>query len=196
MPHRDPVKRSEYVAQWRAKNKDVIAQKQKERYELNKDKILARQREAYQQDKTKITERNKSYRQRNRKRINEYARQYREQNPDLVRAQARERYERQKANNIRSLILASARARAKQKGIDFDIEEADVIWNTHCPILGIKLSFRQRGKRESAASLDRVDCKYGYVKGNVQIISNRANRIKSDATVEELERIVAYMKGR
>ena len=34
----------------------------------------------------------------------------------------------------------------------------------------------------------------GYVKGNVHWISRRANRIKSDATVEELEKIISYMK--
>lgn len=196
MAHRDPVKRAEYRAQWNEKNKEYRAQKQKERYEQNKEKILAQQKEAYQRDKTKITERNKAYRERNRDKLKEHARQYRKENPELVKEQIRRSYEKQKITNFKGLLFSSIRARAKQNGVEFTLAEEDVIWNTHCPILGVELSFRSKGKRESAASLDRIDNLKGYVKGNVHLISNRANRIKSDATIEELEKIIAYMKGK
>lgn len=195
MPHSDPVKRAEYIAQWRAKNKEAQAQKQKERYEQNKEKILAQQKEMYQQDKERITERNRSYRQRNRAKINEHARQYRADNPDLIKEQTKRAYEKQKVTNFKGMLVASARGRAKQNGVEFTITEEDVDWNTHCPILDIELSFRVKGRRESAASLDRIDNSKGYVPGNVRLVSNRANRIKSDATIEELEKIVRYMKG-
>ena len=36
----------------------------------------------------------------------------------------------------------------------------------------------------------------GYVRGNVWIVSRRANSIKSDATVEELERIARNLRAR
>lgn len=194
MPHRDPVKRAEYRAQWNEKNKESQAKKQKERYEKNKEKILAQQKEAYQRDKARITERNKAYRELNREHLKEYARTYRKQNPEKIREQIKRSYEKQKVTNFKGLLFSSIKARAKQKGIEFSITEEDVIWNTHCPILGIELSFRVKGKRESSASLDRIDNAHGYIKGNVHLISNRANRIKSDATLEELEKIIAYMK--
>jgi len=36
----------------------------------------------------------------------------------------------------------------------------------------------------------------GYVKGNVWVISHRANRIKNDATLLELEKLVTALKKR
>lgn len=40
-------------------------------------------------------------------------------------------------------------------------------------------------------SLDRIDSSKGYVKGNVRVISKRANQLKSNATVEEMEMVLA-----
>ena len=48
---------------------------------------------------------------------------------------------------------------------------------------------------ECTATIDRVDPDGGYVTGNVRVISMRANRIKSDASIAELESVIAYMKG-
>jgi hypothetical protein len=48
--------------------------------------------------------------------------------------------------------------------------------------------------KDSSPSLDRIDSKQGYTYENCQIISNRANRIKSDASVDELELVVKYLK--
>ncbi len=46
----------------------------------------------------------------------------------------------------------------------------------------------------NSPSFDRIIPTRGYTKGNVIIISNRANRIKSDATVEELERVASFYR--
>jgi hypothetical protein len=43
-------------------------------------------------------------------------------------------------------------------------------------------------------SLDRIDNNKGHVKGNVRMISYRANVLKSDATVEELTLVLADLK--
>jgi hypothetical protein len=63
-----------------------------------------------------------------------------------------------------------------------------------CPILGIKLEWGEVGGLNSSPSLDRKDPTLGYTKGNVAFISQRANRLKQDASLAELERIIAYLK--
>lgn len=47
----------------------------------------------------------------------------------------------------------------------------------------------------NTAHLDRFDPKKGYIKGNVAWVSGRANRIKYDATLEELKSLVSWMEG-
>lgn len=74
----------------------------------------------------------------------------------------------------------------------FTIETSDIVIPKTCPILGIPLQPRGDNK-DFSPSLDKVIPARGYVAGNVAVISNRANRIKSDATLEELKSIVAYV---
>lgn len=80
----------------------------------------------------------------------------------------------------------SARGRAKKKGLDFNIEVSDIVIPAQCPVFGTPFS----RNTWYAASVDRIDPDKGYVKGNVQVMSRRANMLKNDATAEEL-RIVA-----
>jgi hypothetical protein len=71
-----------------------------------------------------------------------------------------------------------------------DLEVPDV-----CPVLGIKLQPNKKGQpRANSPSLDRFDNRFGYVKGNVRVISQRANSLKSNATLEELAAVVQYMR--
>ena len=106
-------------------------------------------------------------------------------------------------DNYEYTILRDAKKRAAKKGLEFSIELSDIIVPEKCPLLGIVLfpkDHRSQGKKNSGAgpnspSLDRIDPSKGYVKGNVWVISWRANKIKSDATLEELEKIVAVLRG-
>ena len=82
-------------------------------------------------------------------------------------------------------MLRRARARAQEKYRAFDIDESDIVIPEKCPILGIPLD---------CFSLDRIDSSKGYVKGNVQVVSCRANAVKGSATIEELEQVIAYMR--
>lgn len=51
------------------------------------------------------------------------------------------------------------------------------------------------GPAPDSPSLDRVIPELGYVPGNVIVISWRANNLKRDATIEELEAVIAYMRA-
>ena len=85
-------------------------------------------------------------------------------------------------------MLNSARERAKKKGIPFDLSPDDIRIPEVCPPLGIHLQ-RGRGKNgpsPNSPSLDRKDPSKGYARGNVWVISWKANRIKMDATGDEI----------
>ena len=56
-----------------------------------------------------------------------------------------------------------------------------------CPIFPwIRLERNKGRANPNSPSLDRIDNAKGYVKGNVRFISDRANRLKSNSTDEEL----------
>ena len=65
-----------------------------------------------------------------------------------------------------------------------------------CPVLGIKLVPYNNGSgfHIDSPSLDRIKPELGYIKGNVRVISNRANLLKNNATVEELEKVLEDLR--
>jgi hypothetical protein len=73
------------------------------------------------------------------------------------------------------------------------IEDYKKLIVSHCPLLEVKLTYEKyEGTRtpNNYATLDKIDPTKGYVIGNVQIISFRANTLKNSATLEELKLIV------
>lgn len=86
-------------------------------------------------------------------------------------------------------MLSGAKRRAKRRGVPFNITAEDIQIPTVCPILGMPLEPNHDGTHLSnpnSPSLDCVDPTLGYVRGNVWVISQRANLIKNNATPEEL----------
>lgn len=82
--------------------------------------------------------------------------------------------------------LNQRKSAAKKKGIVFDLVFEDLLpLPTHCPIFGIELDYTGNNIKNSP-SIDRIIPEKGYVKGNVMIISNRANTLKRDASIEEV----------
>lgn len=103
------------------------------------------------------------------------------------------------ANRVKNpiiYILRNAKNRAKKIGAKFNIDASDVNIPTVCPVLGIELKVNHGGGwfAPSSPSLDRFDNAKGYVKGNVRVISWRANMLKRDGTLDEFRRIVSYME--
>jgi len=93
--------------------------------------------------------------------------------------------------------LAAAKSRCKDSDIPFDLEVEDLLpFPLHCPVLGIQLDWLadSRSGVDNSPSMDRLDPKKGYVKGNVTIISNRANRIKNDASLDEVMQVARWLE--
>ncbi len=93
-------------------------------------------------------------------------------------------------------MLAGARARAKENGLRCTIRLRDIIVPDCCPITGRKFNFRAGPKvSPDSPSLDRVDPRKGYVRGNIWVISFRGNRIKGSLTPDEIVRLAVYVVG-
>lgn len=95
-------------------------------------------------------------------------------------------------------MLARAKARARERGHEFDLELSDIHIPTHCPVLGIALVAHKgrSGGNPNSPALDRIDNNKGYVKGNVMVISHRANMMKVDASPEELIKFAKWVLTR
>jgi hypothetical protein len=95
-------------------------------------------------------------------------------------------------------MLKNAQFRARRGGYPCTITLEDIVIPEFCPVLGIKLgTYIGKGRggfKDDAPSLDKVIPSKGYVKGNVCVISNRANAIKRDASLDELRLVVAYIE--
>lgn len=79
----------------------------------------------------------------------------------------------------------------------FSLTLGEVTIPDRCPVLGIPL-VQKRGRQgpgPNSPTLDRIIPELGYVPGNVVVISNRANRLKSDATIGELIALASFYGG-
>jgi hypothetical protein len=97
-------------------------------------------------------------------------------------------------------MLSRCKYRAKQRGIPFDLTLEDISIPKTCPVLGIEIrqlsvdDDPKKGYHPNAPSIDRIIPELGYVKNNVRVISARANLLKSDATISELELVLNDLK--
>lgn len=125
-----------------------------------------------------------------RKRKTEYMKEYRSrpENKERLRQQALG-YSRKRDVTIAGK-LRRVKERSKKINVEFNLtkEYLESIYPTDgmCPLLNIALNWHSPSKHDSTPSLDRIDNNKGYIKGNVQWVSWRANLLKNDATPEEL----------
>jgi hypothetical protein len=91
-------------------------------------------------------------------------------------------------------LFKSIKVRAARKGLPFNLEESDIVIPEVCPVLGIPLKWGD-GLQECTPSVDRLIPELGYVKGNCKVISMKANRLKSNATVDQFKALIAYVEG-
>lgn len=145
----------------------------------------------------------REYRARNKDKIKNYLDKYRK-DPENNKKHLQYMKDYNKSHKVDAALLWAkknpnkfqfnqVKARAKRNNVPFSLDYNDIVWPTHCPVLGIELN---RIERDHCPSFDRVDPSKGYIKGNVFIISNRANRMKQEATLENLEALVCYVKSK
>jgi hypothetical protein len=89
--------------------------------------------------------------------------------------------------HVEQYLLENCRSRSKRKGREreFNLTLEDIIIPEKCPVLGIPLHYDGNYNNDSCPSIDRIDSSKGYIKGNVVIVSWRANRLKNNGTPNE-----------
>lgn len=134
---------------------------------------------------------------RNPEYVREKTRRWRAANPGKCQS-TRRRNEQSRAERYKQdpagYLWRTAKYRANQLGVQFDIDQSDVIVPAKCPITGAPIDVLT-SNAATGASIDRVNNSLGYVKGNVRVISRKANRMKGDSTIEDLMKLIAYMRG-
>ena len=91
-------------------------------------------------------------------------------------------------------MLGNAQMRARRRGYECNLVRSDIIIPATCPVLGIPLDPLAPSRGDALPSLDRIDNAHGYVRGNVWVISWKANQLKASASLAELRMIVRALE--
>lgn len=86
-------------------------------------------------------------------------------------------------------MLKQSKSGAKKRGIEHTLKIEDIVIPEVCPVF--KTPFVK--KTNYTASIDRINNTKGYHSDNIQIISKLANTMKSNATVEELQKFAIWI---
>lgn len=174
------VTKSEKMKAWREANKDRLKEHKK-----NYD--------ASPKGKAKRAECDRRYREKKGEEYKAQRAKYREENREKIREKAREYYK----EHPETFVLHNIKTRAKKLGVPFSLTADDIECPEFCPVLGIRLERSlnpKGGVTDFAPTVDRLIPEIGYVKGNVMVISHKANRIKNDATVDELMTVAIFYR--
>jgi len=92
----------------------------------------------------------------------------------------------------RWIVRSKGKKNHLRKALSVDYYKTLIV--THCPLLGVELTYAKYEGTitpNNYATLDKIDPTKGYVPGNVQILSYRANTLKNSATIEEMRLMLA-----
>ena len=145
----------------------------------------------------------KAYYDANREKLNEASRQRYWANPEEIKVAAKQK--RTGKEGCLKTMLQSAKARAKVKGWDFDLDMNYLmsIAPDYCPIDNKPFDWdRERelledgeSSNHSIPSIDRTDSDKGYVKGNIAIIGDQWNRWKNNMELNDLIALTEYVRS-
>lgn len=150
---------------------------------------------------SQLAEEYKVSRQRMKQVIDKYIPSWKDEYGWAVRrSETAQKWQEKWGNKEKTPLYQSQRAKFRAKkvnamrvGYSWDVVFGDIVWPTHCPILGIEIDYFAPYRVENSPSFDRINNDLGYIKGNIQILSWRANRIKNDGTAEEHRKIAQYL---
>jgi hypothetical protein len=83
-------------------------------------------------------------------------------------------------------LYYNARQRARRNNLPFDLKVSDIFVPDFCPVLGMRLEVSDKIISPNSTTLDKIVPKLGYIRGNIQVISNRANSMKHDASISDM----------
>lgn len=96
------------------------------------------------------------------------------------------------------LIWRQLKASAAKRNIPFELTPSDIDTigiPITCPVLGIPLYFHKEKVQDDSISFDRIDSTKGYSIDNIVVVSYRANKLKSNATLDEMRKIVTFYEN-
>ncbi len=91
-----------------------------------------------------------------------------------------------KTDRRKGLMLRNIKFSAYARKLDFNLTYEDLLLPEYCPILGVKLTYGSNMNSEHGATVDRIDTNKGYIKGNIIIMSRKANAMKSNCNLDNL----------
>jgi hypothetical protein len=129
----------------------------------------------------------RKWREKNKVKLNAYQKEWSKKHPGKKAAIRRKLVNK----NPEKSMLYSSKFRAKKNNVEFTITKDDINIPLICPVLRQPLVKEcieggKTGPKGNSPSIDRIDNSKGYIPGNIQVISNKANTMKSSATPEEL----------
>lgn len=100
---------------------------------------------------------------------------------------------------VKRQALCNIKERSRRRGYESDLTIEDLPELTQtCPVLGIKYKKGSLKDKNASPSIDRKNPNLPYLKkyrDNLVFISHRANRIKCDATADEIRKVLKYIEA-
>lgn len=171
-------------------NRDAYQRRYRQEHKAELDKYHAAKYQRKKNNPEFKEQRRRSYEKNKEGQINRYMEKYWD-NPEYYT----EKNHDDRVKHLTRRMLYAAKRRAEKLGIPFNItvQDIDEIWTDICPVFGQALSVGKKTAHDWSPSLDRIVPERGYVKGNIQIISNKANMMKQSANPEDLKKFAEWV---
>lgn len=171
------------------RHKQEIKDKAAQYYDNNKDAVITRQKKYETNNKEQVKLSRTKSRVKHKERVREESKRWRESHSEEFREMNKLLYYK----DLQFRLFDNARQRAKRKQVTFTITQNDIIVPDMCPVFKVPFVWGE-GLNDFSPSLDRIKPELGYVAGNIIVISNLANRIKNNATPQQVMEVALFLQ--